>query len=169
MSDLPMDPLSITASIAGIVLTVEQILSAVYKYGKGVQEAKTERGQLCSELFALKAALEHVRMNAQYAQESTDQTDEPQALSSSIFQTPHFTVMLSTTRTTLEELLKRLTEPQGRVRSALYSVTWSLKKEDVKQELVRLDRFKSYFVLATTSDNMYCLHLPNPRLDRNQT
>ena len=154
-----MDPLSVTASITGIVLTVESIVSAIYKYAKGIKEARADIRQLCSELFGLKAALEHVRMSAQFFLEPEKSAEQPQIFSTSLLQSSQFGDMLSTAKSMLDDLLKRLTKNPGRVNSILTSTVWPLKQDDINKYLVRLERFKSYFVLATTTDNM-CVYLP---------
>ncbi|MCJ1425964.1 hypothetical protein MMC29_003865 [Sticta canariensis] len=51
------------ALLTGLIVALEQIIGQIYKFGKGVKAAKKEINQLCSELFALKGSLEHIRMN----------------------------------------------------------------------------------------------------------
>lgn len=38
--------------------------------------------------------------------------------------------------------------------AVLHSLSWPLKKEDIKNEVQRLGRLKSYFILPTTTDNL---------------
>jgi hypothetical protein len=38
--------------------------------------------------------------------------------------------------------------------AVLHSLSWPLKKEDIKSEVQRLGRLKCHFVLATTTDNV---------------
>ena len=138
-----MDPVTICATISGLALTIEQIVAGIYRYGKGVNDSKKEMRQLCSELLALKGALEHVRMDVQNTEAS-----------STIIGTKEFTHMLDTTKSALEDLSTRLEKPNGRVATALNRLTWPLKKDDIRDETQRLDRLKLYFILATTTDNL---------------
>ena len=153
-----MDPVSVIATISGLAITIEQIVAAIYRYGKGVNDAKKETNQLCSELFALKGALEHVRMNLQDAEASS--TSAPASLSAPIIGTTEFSNMLDTTESALGDLLRRLEKPQGRINTALNRLTWPLKKDDIRDETQRLDRLKLYFILATTTDNLCVVSRP---------
>ena len=151
-----MDPVSVIATISGLAITIEQIVAAIYRYGKGVNDAKKEMSQLCSELFALKGALEHVRLNLQNAEASS----APGLLSVPIIGTMEFSNMVDTTESALTDLLKRLEKPQGRINTALNRWTWPLKKDDIRDETQRLDRLKLYFILATTTDNLCVVSRP---------
>ena len=147
-----MDPVTVCATISGLAVAIEQIVAAIYRYGKGVNDSRKEMSQLCSELFALKGALEHFRMNLQDAEATF--TSAPGSLSVPIIGTKEFITMLDTTESALADLLKRLEKPNGRVATALNRLTWPLKKDDIRNETQRLDRLKLYFILATTSDNL---------------
>jgi hypothetical protein len=147
-----MDPISIISLTAAI----QQLLSCVYNYGQGVREAKKEINQLCSELLALKAALEHVQLNLGLNR-SIELGDAQSILSSSNFATPEFQSMVSSTDTLLKELLARLDLKSSRFKSSLQRLAWPLFRDDVKLYTERLERTKSWFVLATTSDSMYAL------------
>ena len=136
-----MDPISACASISGLVIAIEQIIAAIYKYSKGVKDAKKETKQLCSELFALKAGLEHIRLDL-------GNTDDPlaplQAPASPTTGTTEFDSMLDATKTLLESLDKRFKESSRRFNTALHRLAWPLRRDDIK-----------YFILATTTDNLY--------------
>ena len=151
-----MDPVTVIATISGLAITIEQIVAAIYRYGKGVNDSRKEMNQLCSELFALKGALEHVRLNLQTAEASS----APVSLSVPIIGTMEFSNMVDTTESALTDLLKRLEKPQGRINTALNRLTWPLKKDDIRDETQRLDRLKLYFILATTTDNLFVVSRP---------
>ena len=153
-----MDPVSVCATISGLAVATEQIVAAIYQYGKGVKDSGKETSQLCSELFALKGALEHVRMNLQDAEASS--TSAPASLFFPIIGTKEFINMLETTKLTLADLSKRLEKPHGRITTALNRLTWPLKKDDIRNETQRLDRLKSYFILAATTDNLCVVSRP---------
>lgn len=152
-----MDP----ASIIGCAAAIQQLLTCVYRgyqYGKGVYDAKKEINRLCSELLGLKAALEHIQLNLglNRSLQLGASKDTQRLLSSSAFSTPEFHEMLSSTQRILKELLARLdVEPTSRLATSLQKLRWPLVKDDVKVYVDRLERSKSWFILATTSDNVY--------------
>lgn len=145
-----MDP----GSIIGLSAAIQQLLTCVFKFSQGVREAKREINLLCSELLALKAALDHIQMNLQLNNDAGTASHLGQVLCSPNIGTSEFQGMISLTGTTLNELLSRLDSKPGRLRSTLQRLTWPLVKDEVKLFVDRLERLKSWFVLATTSDNM---------------
>lgn len=147
-----MDP----ASIIGLSAAIQQLLGCIFRYGQGVREAKREINQLCSELLALKAALEHVQLLSQpgpLIEVNPSQVDQP-LLSSSSFETPEFGEMLSFTKDVLKQLLDRVEIKPSRLKSSLQRFTWPLIKDDIKMYIDRLERSKQWFILATTTDNL---------------
>ena len=149
-----MDPISVLASLSGLVIAIQELVSAIYKYGKGVKGAKKEINQLCSELFALKAALEHMRLNLNDTIDIVDEEKPNATFSSSLVESKEFSNMLDTTDTFVKDLSKSFNKGPGRLDAVMTSWAWPLKKEDVKNELQRLERLKSYFILANTTDNL---------------
>lgn len=145
-----MDPVS----VSGLIIAVEQILCQIYKFGQGVQGAKKEISQLCSELFALKGALEHARMSLDGTTDLDKPRGNPQPLLSPLLNTDEFSSMLSSADSLLRDLSKRLSKSPGRLNSIMQSLAWPLKKDDIMSIIQRLERLKSYLILATTTDNM---------------
>ena len=147
-----MDP----ASIIGLTAAIQQILTSVYQFGHGVVESKKEINQLCSELLALKAALEHVHINLSFSRDTGSGMPSVASplLSSQNLSTPEFTAMVSSAEAILKELLARLKTKSGMFKTSLQRLTWPLIKDDVMRYVERLHRLTSWFVLATTSDNM---------------
>lgn len=145
-----MDPIS----IIGLTAAVQQILTGIYKFSQGIREARREINLLCSELLALRAALEHVQLNLQ--QDDKMQVDQPYGasahLSSSNLSMPESHEMIESAQSLLSELLTQLEKP-GKLNSALRRIAWPLKKENINSYVTRLERLKSFFILAITSDN----------------
>ena len=148
-----MDP----ASIIGLTAAIQRILTGVYRFGEGIREARREINQLCSELFALKAALNHIQLNLDInGTVNLDITGEAHPiLPSSNFETPEFTSVLSTTHAILKDLLTRLDMKPSRFKTLRQRLVWPIIKDDVKLYIDRLERSKSWLILATTSDNTY--------------
>ncbi|KAL8826887.1 MAG: hypothetical protein Q9191_003522 [Dirinaria sp. TL-2023a] len=152
MGVIGMDPVS----IIGLTAAIQQILTAVYQFGHGVVESKKEINQLCSELLALKAALEHVQINLSLGHDPKSETQNVASplLSSTNLSTPECTAMASSAEAILKELLTRLKSKSSTFKKSLQRLTWPLVKEDVMRYVERLHRLTSWFVLATTSDNI---------------
>lgn len=147
-----MDPIS----IIGLTAAIQQILVAVYNVADGVRESKDEINQLCSELLALKAALDHVQMNLSLV--SSNKTEGPAMPSSSLvspnLSTFEFKEMIASAEKIVKELLARLDKKSNALKASLQRLKWPFIKDDVKRYVERLHRLTSWFVLATTSDNM---------------
>ncbi|KAL9046740.1 MAG: hypothetical protein Q9214_000505 [Letrouitia sp. 1 TL-2023] len=148
-----MDP----ASIIGLTVAIQQLLTGIYSFSSGVHEAKTEIKQLCGELLVLKAALEHVRFNLEMGHNNSPNfaEDASPLLKPSNFSTPEFKQMISLTSTLLDELLARLQVKDGRFKSSLQRLAWPIMKDDVKRYAAKMQRIASWFMLVTTSDNVY--------------
>jgi hypothetical protein len=141
-------------SIVGLAAAIQQLVTAIYQVGQGVREAKREMNQLCSELLALKAALEHVQLNLGQQNDTGVGSEDPQSmLSSSNLNTPDFKNMLASTNAILQDLLARLHPNSSRFKSSLQRISWVLMKEDIKRDTQRLERSKTWFILATTSES----------------
>lgn len=147
-----MDP----TSVVGLLAAIQQLLSCVYKFGQGLYEAKREINLLCSELLALKAALEHVQLNFQLesATDHDSAEDAQRILASSNFATPEFQKMLVFTDDILTQLQAKLDKKPGTFRSSLRILEWPMVKNEVSLYIARLERSKRWFILATTSDNL---------------
>ena len=147
-----MDP----ASIMGLTAAIQQILKSVYTFAQGVRESKKEINQLCSELLALKAALEHVQINLVPTERANAEASNVASplLSTPNLSTPEFNGIIQSAEVILKELLARLDTTSSRFKASLQRITWPLIKDDVKRYVERLHRLTSWFVLATTSENM---------------
>ncbi|KAL9608860.1 MAG: hypothetical protein Q9167_006325 [Letrouitia subvulpina] len=76
-------------------------------------------------------------------------------LKPSNFSTPEFRQMISSTSTLIDELLARLQVKDGRFKSSLQRLTWPIMKDDVKRYAAKVQRIASWFMLVTTSDNVW--------------
>ena len=188
-----------------LVSSINEIIRVVYIYAKGVKDASNEIKRLSSELFGLKAALEHISwdLNVGFGQLSLKsdgsrisadgerQPDEPlvkrrkgeidtfpgsspvdsiDSISTLTEEPPAYTPfspLLETeeTRRTFEEadkLLNRLSKTlgkpsAGKVSQWMQRASWPMKKGETAKMADHLERIKTYFVLATTTDSLsYC-------------
>ena len=148
-----MDPVY----IIGLSAAIQQLLGSIYNFGRGVYEAKTEINLLCSEPLALKAAFEHIQLNIQLDSNQDVGTGgvAQRVLSSSNFATPEFEEMLLFTKDVLDKLQGKLEFKPGPFKSPIRAVKWDFLKDGIKRDIERLERSKRWFILATTSDNLY--------------
>ena len=149
-----MDP----ASIVGLTVAIQQLISYSFKLGRAIHaagEAKRDISKLCSELLALKAALEHVQLDLDqdFSLESEVSKDESTTIGPSIFATPEFKAMVSSTDEALKELLAKMDLKSGKFKSLKQKLSWVLFKDDVRDGIARLERAKGWFILATTTEN----------------
>lgn len=153
-----MDPFSISVGVLGLIGTIQGLIKMTYTFGKEASEAKKEIRMLCSELFALKGALECAKMNVDISLDATANTGEQMnsqsVFSSKMFGTREFRDMVEATQTLLAELTIRFTKMQERGSSLKTSLKWPFIKDEVEESIRRLERLKFYFVLATTSENL---------------
>ncbi|KAL8715684.1 MAG: hypothetical protein Q9225_006312 [Loekoesia sp. 1 TL-2023] len=144
-----MDPVS----IVGLTAAIQQILKSVYNFTQSVRESKIEINQLCSEMLALKAALEHIQINLSLDDDGEKSKVASPLLRSPNFTTPEFKDMVSSAESILMDLRARLDVKPSRLKTSLQRMAWPLVKDDVKRYVERLQRLTSWFVLAATSDN----------------
>jgi hypothetical protein len=148
-----MDP----ASVAGLIVLAGQIANAIYKYGQRIRNAQKEIDQLCIDLFALKGTLEHVRLHIESCKlmEDVDESSSSTlSITSQIFVTDEFNAMLSSTDVLLKDLYKLLDRDSDRKRAAVQRLIWPLTKGEIQDYVGQLEKLKSYFILAITSDNL---------------
>jgi hypothetical protein len=147
-----MDP----ASVAGLIVLAGQIANSIYQYGNDVRNARREIDQLCVDLFALKGTLEHVRLHIESCKLIDDDVDSSSTftLPSQIFRTDEFDGMLSSTDALLRDLYGVLNKTRDRKRNIMQHLTWPFTKKEMQEYTDRLEKMKSYFILAITSDNL---------------
>ncbi|MCJ1383613.1 hypothetical protein MMC17_006727 [Xylographa soralifera] len=144
------------ADLSGLVLTVLgvsfDLASTLYSYAKDVKEAKNAIQQLSNELYALIGVLEHLKRQQEQPSLSESKLDQSEALIQS-YDESTLTSILSECLDFLHGLQKSLKIPTGRLRSALHKLKWPLKDSDMKGHLRRLERVKTYFILALVTDD----------------
>ena len=162
--------------ISGLVISALavsfEIASTLYRYGKQVKEARKDIQLLSSELFGLIGVLEHLK--AQYGSSLLDDeetlvdkseyagllqsssklelSDEDIAADPMQPQVIQAESVLKQTIEFLQELLRNLDEPKGRIATAVHLLRWPFKERDIKRHVKRLERVKTYFVLLLVTD-----------------
>ncbi len=141
-----MDPFSLATGLAGLVALASSILSVSYKYGSAVINGNKTVKSLATELRDIRTVLENLEALVQDA---------------NISSTPYYpkaSSKLNTTvmecRSTLQELHEKLQKRQeaGKIKSALYRLTWPLTESDTLDVVNSLARYKSTLQLALSVD-----------------
>jgi hypothetical protein len=130
------DPISIT----GLVLAIPPIVRLLVAYGSGIKNAKSDIQRYISELLSLKGILEHIGMLRE-GNTLHCRYDEKE-----------FWNIVHTTSENIAALHEIIEPKRPGFGSAMQRMTWTLKKE-IDQEIARLERAKTWFILLMTSDN----------------
>ena len=191
-----MDPLSLVASIAGLVTLADVAVTRGMKYCRSVRAAPKEMAEIMEEAFALsgvlstlKRLLEHnqitemgksVRDNGQkrgVLEHLVDDGDEPPPQYESTIPrgavgeiTP---VLLQTCHQTLEQLRDTIlaleVHSDERIKNVSRRLRWPFKENEIRDLLVKIGRHKSSFQLAISVDNMYVTQHPQTESRLNPT
>ncbi|MCJ1329687.1 hypothetical protein MMC10_006367 [Thelotrema lepadinum] len=150
-----MDP----GTAIGLALSVQQLLKSLLEYSQDIKNAKKEVRQLSAELSMLKAVLEQVKMILDPAQEVDGMDEGSPILLTPNLGTDEFRQMIVTTESLLEEL-QSLLQPEEKdpsrfqmVKKAIQRARWSFDKKEAEDYLKRVERAKTWFILALTSDD----------------
>ena len=149
------------ADISGLILTVLglsfTLASTLYSYAKDVKGARSDIQQLSNELFALIGVLQHLKM--QQEGQMAEKPDEHSFAGES--NQPVFREVLQECVEFLQELQQKLMTPKSRFQAKIQKMKWPFQSDEIKQHLQRLERVKTYFMLALMSDEMLVSnHLP---------
>ncbi|MCJ1437034.1 hypothetical protein MMC27_006419 [Xylographa pallens] len=145
------------ADFSGLILTVLgvsfDLASTLYSYAKDVKGAKNAIQQLSNELYALIGVLEHLKRQQEQISQSENKPDRPKALVRPSDE-GNLTAILSECLDFLNELQENLKIPASRLQSTLHKLKWPLKDSEMKGHLRRLERAKTYFILALVTDDV---------------
>ena len=141
------DPLSVAASIAGLITLAELIVSRGYEFVKHVKNAKPEIRQLLAEITALYGVLQSLGLVAARFQGDHYNT----ALQLGYLQTCH--KLVDTIRIHLKIALPG--DSDGRWRAAGKSLRWPLATAETKCLIEDVARHKATLSLALNTDGLY--------------
>lgn len=151
------------ADVSSLILTVLglsfNVATTLYSYAKDVKGARGDIQQLSNELFALIGVLQHLKMQ----QESTLVELSAKHLLAEESNRPIVQEVLHECIEFLQELQQKLMVPKSRFQAKLQKMKWPFQRDEIRQHLQRLERVKTYFMLALMSDEMsastYLLYL----------
>ncbi len=143
-----MDPLSISASIGGLITLADTVFRRLFKYIQAVKRAPTEISELCAEIRVLYGILHSLKLVAlQLEGEDSD----------TVIQTTYIESCLIT----LEKAKTLLEKHDAPGRSAVWAKTARLLSpitvSDAKKLVAEIERHKAALGLALTVDSMSSL------------
>ena len=154
-----MDPLSISARIAGLVDLADVVFGRVYKYGKSVKSASKDITALSTQIGALYDILSSLRL-------LTDQLENDEYESTT--KTHHLYGCYQTL-----EKIKRLLPGDTAMSSSnpdqhtlKNRLLWPFKSSEIKSLIAEIENHKSALSLALNADGMSGLLRALPKQDR---
>jgi len=141
------DPLSICASIAGLVNLADVVFGRIYKYVKAVKTASKDMATLSSEIGALYGILSNLRL-------ISDQ------LENDIFESttqPHHIHSCQETLERVKSILERddtSSFQDQRLQTIKRKLRWPFTSSEVKDLLIKIERHKATLGLALNIDGM---------------
>ena len=137
------DPLSVTASIVGLI----DFSAKVIGYLNDVKNASADRAKVLSEIASVNCMLCSLQKKAD--------EDKYNDAWSSTFQSLNLPKgPLDQIRTALESLSTKLAPPSTSLRRVRKAITWSFQKGEIKEIIERIERAKALLGLALQNDHM---------------
>ncbi|UZP37031.1 hypothetical protein NXS19_004847 [Fusarium pseudograminearum] len=149
-----MDPLSLSASIAGLISVADLTFRLLYKYVRGVKEAENDIKSLKREIEGLCSVLRILQALAEVL--VTEEDKGHAALSVDI---------LDQCKETLEEICNKVQgafatfEQKRLLKATLQKLKWPLGDIETKGLLDTLSRYKLTISMATSADSLSKLHI----------
>lgn len=147
------EPLSLIASLIAVAQISGDIVSLCYNYRKCLKDASKQIIMLTDEVKSLRDVLENlINIVDQEAPES------PQLAMISRLAVKDGP--LTETLRELEALQSKL-EPVSSRRAFMKMLKWPLEEQEVTKVLARINRWKTTFILALTTEHLYvkCRHI----------
>jgi hypothetical protein len=139
-------------SIAGLVLAIPLLVDALMSFSSDVKAAKTEICNYVGDLLTIKGILEYLE-TTQAIQSATDIYR---------FESSEFVRLLEASWSTVHLLQQSLLPRRSALGQSLQRITWAFKKKEVTEQLARIERLKSAFLMVLMGDHMWAL-LVSPR------
>ena len=147
-----MNPLTISASVAGLITLTELIVSRGYEFLKGVKNAKDKITQLLVEITALFGVLQSLRLVAlRFEGQHFDTALQLECIQScqKLVDQIHFHL-----KSALPE------DSDGRWRVAGKSLRWPLSEKETTVLIADVERHKATLSLALNVDGLYDITAP---------
>ena len=167
------DPLSIVSGVAGILALAGSVASTCYRYGCAVKDGPEEVQRLVEEVTSLSGILNVVKTfidfpddldhgddgDDQYEYRNSEDAPPPYVASRTSLEIEYLTEPLDGTRTVLEALNAALKKAElksdHRMGRVVKKLLWPLKKHETLNLTSKLERFKSSFLVALSTAQVY--------------
>lgn len=183
-SPLEMDPLSVTASLAGILALATSLVKGIYSFSRSAKDFNNELTTIANEVTQLLGILHVLKSSvtrfttssssANSGQTTADSSpvltpstpsdsDKDYELVSATRTAHHLSVQLVSeieacqmTMTDITRLLSQSTPKRGQgISNVTKQFRWSLQKPDLQKMVHRLERHKAAFILILSSQGTY--------------
>lgn len=148
------DPLSLAASLAGLVSLCDTVFRHVYKYVRGVQGAKEEIAKIAQELQSFTGILRSIQVLAQSLEEEGDPYDPAIRV--------HHVYHCEQTLNKINERVKRAVQKVEKGRSmggVLQQLKWPFSRTETQEILEELERHKNSMNLGIGTDSMHKMQM----------
>ncbi|OTB08970.1 hypothetical protein M426DRAFT_130023 [Hypoxylon sp. CI-4A] len=153
------DPLSVSASIAGVIALADLTFKLVYKYARGVKDAKGDIESLADEINGLSSVLRTLEAIAGVLESEGDAFDPSLRL--------HY---LHHCRKTLDKIEKRVRVginrlAKSKISAVAMQLKWPFSSSETQNLLTELARHKETITMALSADTMQKLQLSLAKIE----
>lgn len=153
------DPLSVSASIAGLISISDLIFRAVFKYARAAKNAKSDIQSLADEINGLATVLRSLQALASDLESEGDTFDPALRI--------HCLSHCTKTFDKIEQRVKRASDSLGRskLEGIARQLKWPFSASETKELLGELSRHKETITIALSADSMRKLQLCLSKVD----
>ncbi|XXG99819.1 hypothetical protein Hte_006160 [Hypoxylon texense] len=154
------DPLSMSASIAGLISIVDLVFKAVYKHARAVKDAKSDINSLADEINGLSSVLRSLQALTLGLEADGDNFDRTLR--------NHYLSHCRKTIEKIEERVGKASKAFGRSKASgiIQQLKWPFATSETKELLAELSRHKETINVALSADSMRKLQLCLSRVDQ---
>ncbi|KAI3394860.1 hypothetical protein diail_2147 [Diaporthe ilicicola] len=148
------DPLSLAASLAGLVSLADSVFRHVYRYVRGVSAAKEEISNIAQELQSLTGVLRSIQALAEGLEEDGNTYDPAIRV--------HHVYHCEQTLNKIHDRMKRAVQKVEKSRSRdgiMQQLKWPFSKSETLEVLEELERHKSTMNLGIGTDSMHKMQM----------
>lgn len=163
-----MDPVSAVASVIAVYQLASTISALCFRYGQGVRRADTDADLVINEIETFQRYLRTLKEILEKEESATRDVNRLRNLNEII---NGESAALKMCRKDLEEMQSKLVKVQaeGRLKEAIYRLSWPLKQEEVEKALATLRKFTQAVDRSLTVDNSEVLRKIDDTTNRIQS
>lgn len=159
ISEPMSDPLSVSASIAGLISLADLTFKLVYKYARAVKDARSDIQTLADEINGLSSVLRTLEAIAATLESEGDTFDPALRL--------HY---LNRCRRTLDKIEKRVRVAvdrlaKSKMAAVMTQLKWPFSSSETRDLLTELARHKETITMALSADTMQKLQVSLAKVD----